>query len=106
MLRGRRTYKGSLESGEGIATNILASRLKSLKANGIITTRPDPQDGRKVIYALTKKGIDLAPILVSLVVWASRYERTSPPLALMRRLHDGPDKFLAEIAQRWADVLV
>src|SRR5215831_49494 len=75
MFRGRRTYKEFLEADEGIATNILASRLKSLTAHGIITTRPDSGDGRKVIYTLTKKGIDLAPILVSLVVWASRYER-------------------------------
>jgi len=99
MFRGRRTYKEFLESDEGIATNILASRLKSLKANGIITTRPDPEDGRRRIYALTKKGLDLAPILVSLVVWASRYERTSMPSALLRRLQDDPN-FLANAAER------
>ena len=83
MFRGRRTYREFRESEEGIATNILASRLKSLVANGIVTKLPDPQDGRKVNYGLTKKGIDLAPILVSLVVWASRYEGTSPPRALL-----------------------
>jgi DNA-binding HxlR family transcriptional regulator len=103
MFRGRRTYKEFLASEERIATNILASRLKTLKRSGIVTTRPDAEDGRRLIYALTKKGVDLAPILVGLAVWASRYERTSAPPSLMRRMKDDPDGFLAEIAQRWAD---
>src|SRR5262245_17256580 len=102
MFRGRRTYREFLASEEGIATNVLASRLKSLKATGIITTRCDPADGRKQSYALTKKGIDLAPILVGLVGWASKYERTSMPQALLRRIEDEPDKLLADIEQRWA----
>src|SRR5215831_2456933 len=106
MFRGRRTYKEFLASEEGIATNVLASRLKSLKADGIIATRPDPEDGRKRIYALTKKGIDLAPILMGLVLWATRYERTSMPPALLRRMHDDPDTLLADIVQRWAETSV
>ena len=105
MFRGRRTYREFLESEEGIATNVLASRLKSLKTNGIITARPDPEDGRKQIYALTKKGIDLAPILVGLVVWASRYERTKVPVSLMLRVQNDPDTFLAEVTERWRDTV-
>ena len=103
MFRGRRTYREFLASEEGIATNVLASRLKSLQASAIITTRPDPADGRRQIYALTKKGLDLAPILVGLVAWASKYERTSMPQPLLRRMKGEPDKLLAEIEQRWAD---
>src|SRR3981189_257579 len=63
MLRGFRSYKEFLESYEGIATNILADRLRKLIAHGIITSEPDPSDGRKLIYLLTPKGIDLAPVL-------------------------------------------
>src|SRR5256884_7554525 len=50
MLRGFRTYKEFLGSYEGIATNILADRLRKLIAHGIITTEKNPLDGRKVIY--------------------------------------------------------
>src|ERR1700751_5010424 len=62
MLRGFRGYKEFLESYEGIATNILADRLRRLEAHGVISTQPDPSDGRKLIYSLTPKGIDLAPV--------------------------------------------
>ncbi len=54
MLRGFRSYKEFLGSYEGIATNILADRLRRLTAHGIITTKLDPADGRKLIYLLTK----------------------------------------------------
>src|ERR1700716_3994368 len=70
MLRGSRTYKEFLESYERIATNILADRLRKLIAYGIITTESDPSDGRKRIYLLTSKGIDLAPVMTEMGLWA------------------------------------
>jgi len=76
MLRGSRTYKEFLESYEGIATNILADRLRKLEAHGIITTERDPSDGRRLFYLLTAKGIDLAPVLTEMVLWAARHEDT------------------------------
>jgi DNA-binding HxlR family transcriptional regulator len=75
MLRGFCSYKEFLESYEGIATNILADRLRKLMAHGIITTGRDPLDGRKVIYSLTAKGIDLAPVLTEMVLWAAAHEK-------------------------------
>ena len=77
MLRGFRTYKEFLGSYEGIATNILADRLRKLIAHGIITTEKNPSDGRKVIYSLTPKGIDLAPVLTEMVLWAAAHEDTA-----------------------------
>ena len=76
MLRGFRTYKEFLESYEGIATNILADRLQNLIVHGIITAERDPSDGRKLIYSLTAKGIDLAPVLTEMVLWAAQHEDT------------------------------
>src|SRR5260370_19439928 len=61
MLRGFRTYKEFLGSYERIATNILADRLQKLITHGIITTKSDLSYGRKLIYSLTPKAIDLAP---------------------------------------------
>src|SRR5438270_12962729 len=77
MLRGSRTYKEFLESYERIATNILADRLRKLEAHGIITTERNPSDGRKLIYSLTAKGIDLAPVLTEMVLWAAGHEGTA-----------------------------
>ncbi len=101
MLRGFRSYKEFLESYEGIATNILADRLRRLEAYGIITMQPDPSDGRKLIYSLTAKGLDLAPVLTEMVLWAARHEETGNQ-ALVRQMQRDKQQFLAAIRQRWA----
>ncbi len=102
MLRGSRTYKEFLGSYEGIATNILADRLRKLVAHGIVTTEPDPSDGRKRIYLLTAKGIDLAPVLTEMVLWAAAHEDTCNR-SLVRQMLRDKEKFLAAVRQRWAD---
>jgi DNA-binding HxlR family transcriptional regulator len=103
MLRGFRSYKEFLTSYEGIATNILADRLRRLEAYGIIASRPDPSDGRKLVYALTPKGIDLAPVLTEMVLWAARHEETENQ-ALVRQMQKDKQQFLAAIRQRWAEM--
>jgi len=102
MLRGFRTYKEFMECYEGIATNILADRLRKLVANGIIVAETDPADGRRLIYSLTAKGIDLAPVLTEMVLWAAAHENTGNE-ALVRRMRDGKANFLAEMRDRWAE---
>jgi DNA-binding HxlR family transcriptional regulator len=101
MLRGFRTYKEFLESFEGIATNILADRLRKLEAYGIITTQRDPSDGRRLFYLLTEKGIDLAPVLTEMVLWAARHEKTENQ-ALVRQMKKDKKRLLAEVRKRWA----
>ena len=100
MLRGFRTYKEFLESYEGIATNILADRLRRLQGYGIISAEPDPSDGRKLIYLLTGKGIDLAPVLTEMVLWAAGHEDTGNQ-ALVRLMQKDKDQFLKAIRWRW-----
>ena len=102
MLRGSRTFKQFLDCYEGIATNILADRLRKLVAYGIVTTEPDPADGRKLIYLLTGKGIDLAPVLTEMVLWAAAHEKTGNQ-ALIRQMQKDKQKFLAAIRQGWAE---
>jgi DNA-binding HxlR family transcriptional regulator len=102
MLRGFRSYKEFLECYEGIATNILADRLRKLQAYGIINAKPDPKDARKVMYSLTPKGIDLAPVLTEMVLWAAAHEDTGNQ-ALIRQMRADKEKFLAGVRQRWAD---
>lgn len=99
-LLGYRSFKQFLNSHERIATNILANRLRRLESYGIITSSPDPSDGRKLIYSLTKKGQDLAPVLTEMVLWAAAHEETGNQ-ALVRLMRKDKAKFLAEIRKRW-----
>ena len=100
MLRGLRTYNQFLQSYEGIATNILADRLKRLVAHGILAAQEDPSDGRKLIYSLTEKGIDLAPVMTEMVLWAARHEETGnqPLVQLMR---NDKKAFLESVRRGW-----
>jgi DNA-binding HxlR family transcriptional regulator len=102
MLRGCSTFKEFMESEEGIATNILADRLRRLKAYGVITTERVPSDGRKLTYLLTTKGIDLAPVLAEMVLWAAAHEETGNQ-ALVREMRKDKEKLVAAVRQRWAD---
>lgn len=67
------TYGDFLKSAEGIATNILASRLQALEENGIIEKLAHPDSKVKVLYRLTKKGIDLLPIMIEIHLWADKH---------------------------------
>jgi DNA-binding HxlR family transcriptional regulator len=100
MLLGYRSFKQFLNSHERIATNILSDRLKRLENYDIIASSPDPTDGRKLIYSLTKKGQDLAPVLTEMVLWAAAHEETGnqPLVRLMRK---DKEQFLAGIRKRW-----
>lgn len=76
VFRGKRTYGEFLKSEEGFATNILASRLAHLEEEGILK-REDAPDGRKDIFTLTEKGLDLIPLLFEMVLWSAKYDRHS-----------------------------
>src|ERR1700731_2472614 len=102
MLRGFRTYKEFLGSYERIATNILADRLRKLEPHGIIASERDPLDGRKLIYSLTPKGLDLAPVLTEMVLWAAAHEETQNP-ELIRKIKKDKQKFLAVVRQKWVE---
>ena len=102
MFKGLRTFNEFLGAGEGIATNILSDRLQRLEEAGIITRMADPDDARRFLYRLTKKGIDLAPALVELVLWSARYEETDAPPAVIRQMRRDRRRFLAATRKRWS----
>jgi DNA-binding HxlR family transcriptional regulator len=103
MVRGFRTFKDFLQSGEGIATNILADRLRRLEAAGIIAAEAAERDGRRLDYRLTGKGIDLAPVLLELLVWGARHEETKAPPALIVKMEKNREEILAEVRRRWRE---
>jgi DNA-binding HxlR family transcriptional regulator len=103
MVRGYKTFKEFEESGEGIATNILANRLERLRAAGIIATERDDTDGRRVIYRLTEKGIDLAPVLLDLLIWSARHEETAAPCEVMTYMEGNRTAVIEEVRRRWRE---
>ena len=66
-------------SGEGIASNILADRLKKLVALGLLT-REDVRSGQRARYSLTEPAIQLVPVFAQLGSWGARHRPTSPEL--------------------------
>jgi DNA-binding HxlR family transcriptional regulator len=103
MVRGLRSFKDFQDSGEGIATNILANRLRKLESAGIIIAEPEQTDARRVYYRLTEKGIDLAPVLLDLLIWGARHEETGVPCALLAKMARNREVVLAEVRRRWRD---
>jgi DNA-binding HxlR family transcriptional regulator len=103
MVRGYRTFREFEESGEGIATNVLASRLARLREAGIVAKEPDETDGRRVIYRLTEKGIDLAPVMLELLVWSARHERTAAPCEVMAYMEGNREAVIEEVRRRWRE---
>jgi DNA-binding HxlR family transcriptional regulator len=91
IFRGKRTYGEFLKSEEGFATNILASRLEHLLKEGILQCEKDKTDGRKDIYSLTGKGLDLIPLVFEMILWSAKYDnqseakRITPLIELIRK---------------------
>lgn len=102
MFKGRRTYKEFLEGGEGIASNVLAERLRRLESGGVISRQPDPSDARRHVYRLTPAGIDLAPMLVEMVLWSARHFRTGAPKPVIEEMTRHRARFLAGVRRQWA----
>lgn len=103
MIRAFRTFKEFEGSGEKIATNILADRLRKLAEADIIAAERDASDHRRVTYRLTEKGIDLAPVLFELLVWGARHEKTGAPCALVDKIAAERGEILREVHRRWRE---
>ena len=101
MFKGLRTFREFADAGEGVATNVLSDRLARLEEAGIIARRRDPADARRIVYRLTRKGIDLAPILIEMVIWADRYEETDAPRDTVRAMRADRAAVIADVEQRW-----
>ena len=76
------------QAGLGIARNILSDRLAKLVAGGILERTADPDDRRKVIYALSAKGEALLPVVLALRQWGEDWGHGSQEIMLADR-HDG-----------------
>ena len=98
MMFGNRRYFRELLAGseEGIASNILADRLKRLVNAGLLT-RATARPGQRAKYSLTEAAIQLVPVLAELGAWGVRHRNTTPRLRVRAELlSDGGPKLWAE----------
>lgn len=103
MIRGVRHFNEFLQSGEGIASNILADRLRKLEQAGIVLAEAAESDGRRVDYRLTEKGIDLAPVLFELLLWGGQHDVDGTPSPVIEKMRHHRAAILAEVRRRWRD---
>jgi DNA-binding HxlR family transcriptional regulator len=107
-LNGLKHFE-EFQAGLGIARNILSDRLSKMVAGGILERKPDPDDGRRVIYSLTPKGEGLLPVVLALRQWGEDWGYGSMKVVLADRrdgkpvrkigvqAHDGRDLTLGEL---------
>jgi DNA-binding HxlR family transcriptional regulator len=76
-----------MQQNLGVARNILAARLQTLVAHGILERRRYQERPPRYEYRLTQKGLDLYPALVSLMQWGDRYlnAKPGPPVVLVHK---------------------
>jgi len=93
----------------GIATNILARRLESFVADGIME-REQPA-GEQADYLLTQKGLELKPVIMALTEWGDKWIEPGPvvfqhepdgrPVGLqLRRASDGKPVAVRNVVAR------
>lgn len=96
MFKNRSTYSEFLRGEEGIATNILADRLVRLEQDGVITREEGPAGA--VRYRLTRKGLDLLPVMVEIIGWSAKHDpRTAAEKGFVRRLRVDRRGLVADI---------
>ena len=103
MFANRRHFRELLSNSmEGIASNILADRLKRLTDEGMLTRADDPTHKQKAIYSLTEKAIQLVPVFAMIGAWGRKHLPASEELSIRAQLLEegGPrmwDDFMDEL---------
>jgi DNA-binding HxlR family transcriptional regulator len=100
LFKGKRRYQELRASEEKIASNILSDRLRALEEAGIIERQVSPRNAGGVTYALTARGLDLAPVLVEMIVWSAAHD---PATAAGREFVDAARTDRAALLRQIAD---
>lgn len=98
VIFGDRRYFRELLSGseEGIASNVLSSRLKAMVGGGLLS-REDAARGQRARYSLTEAGIQTLPVLVALGAWGRVHRDTTPELTIRQQLlEEGGSELVAD----------
>jgi DNA-binding HxlR family transcriptional regulator len=72
---GGRTRFSEFQKTLAIASNILAKRLDEFVDSGLMKRRPD---GEQAEYVLTRKGLELKPVIIALTEWGDKWVKLGP----------------------------
>lgn len=104
LLQNKRHFRELLGAEEGIASNILADRLKRLEAYGVIAREADPADGRRQICRVTEKGVALVPVLLEIAAWGAAHDaETAAPNGFSADYRANRDAMIARFVDRLCD---
>jgi DNA-binding HxlR family transcriptional regulator len=87
MFGNRRHFRQLMTlSDEGIASNVLADRLKQLLKAGLLSKSDNPAHRQKAVYSLTEAAIELVPLLAHMGGWGRRHMPATPELSIRAQL--------------------
>ena len=90
MFHNKRRFREFLGSDENISPNILTERLNMLENLGIVVKSNDAHHKQKRVYTLTRKGIELIPVLFELYLWISPFSNLNEKdEILVRKIAEG-----------------
>lgn len=102
LFKGKTRYKEFLAAEEGVATNVLAERLRRLEEEGLVQKSHPQGGGRQFVYRPTAKALDLLPVLVEISLWSANYDPlTAAPPALMRQIRKDREAFIREVRKQF-----
>jgi len=106
IFGNRRHFRELLtKSEEGIASNILSDRLKTLLEQGVLTKADDPTHKQKALYGLTEKGIELLPVLAQMAAWGRKYLPVTEDLSIRAELlEQGGPKLWGEFMEELREI--
>jgi DNA-binding HxlR family transcriptional regulator len=105
IFREKKYYNEFLASDEKISTNILADRLSKLEINGLIIKSTDRENQAKKRYSLTKKGLDLLPMLLEMIAWSAKYDRqTEAPDTFIQSLKSNRQALIEKLTADLGDI--
>jgi DNA-binding HxlR family transcriptional regulator len=86
IFHGRRKFS-EMQRSLGVARNVLTARLQRMVDDGILERRPYSERPERYEYFLTEKGLDLWPVMISLMHWGDKYEAypDGPPSVVVHK---------------------
>jgi DNA-binding HxlR family transcriptional regulator len=86
MQTGKSKFSEFLASPEGIATNVLTSRLEKMVKTGLVTRKAYQKRPIRYEFRMTKKGKALLPVLHEMCLWGNRFLPNTwiPPESFMQ----------------------
>ncbi len=101
MFKEKRHYNEFFESGERVSTSVLGDRLKMLEDAGIISKEADDIKKSSIKYSLTKKGIDMLPFMIDLIVWSGLHDKkTEAGKVFLSQATKGRDYLIKSIREK------